>query len=498
MNRASQLDPRNAKTICLAYRGVIAALFFLFLVAVSVSGRAPQGSSLGDMARQARTEKQAQPKTETNQAQQVADQLSEDQNDGGAPGGFKTYNAGDYKIWVPAPYAVAHDDAGVVLSGPMAGSKRPIVLLGTAIVDHFPSNDVFLQDTATQLTRLYSESAKCSKTTTANHGASQCGLAAATLLGQRVSGNAVFVRALGNIYPVFCVTATDSRAREILNNPHSNYREKAWARESLAREDEDVRNVWQKCESVFQSIRFSERAASEPTRADSSKAGTNAAKPAEQTTGVDAGKAGVAGGAANTGGGASLADIARQLHESPGAEVNAPVQPPVNTAPAENAIPDGFKAQAFNYCKNPTQCWDASVLVPADAHLVSSDCKQYVFEIKVHGTPFLLLAGSAGTGSCGRGANDAGQVRWKQLVDPESARGPGTSSTISSQQMRLDGKSAIITKIKFRKGLDEWIAKRAEVDSNGGQLVVGCMALRDTFAEGDVICSGLIESLRLP
>ena len=485
MNRASQSEPTNAKTACRAYRGVVAALFFL--VAANVSGHAQQGSSLGEIARQARTEKQAQPKTEANQAQQVADELSEDQNDGGAPGGFKTYNAGDYKIWVPAPYTVAHDDAGVVLSGPMAGSKRPIVLLGTALVDHFPSNDAFLQDTATQLTRLYTESAKCTKTSTANHGASQCGLAAATLLGQRVSGNAVFVRALGNIYPVFCVTATDSRAREILNNPHSNYHEKAWARESLAREDEDVRSVWQKCESVFQSIRFGERAASASKGADSNG----------QAAGVDPERARAGGSSAASGGPGSLADIARQLHESPGAEVKVPVQP-VNAVPAESTIPDGFKAQAFNYCKNPTQCWDASVLVPADAQLVSSDCRQYVFEIKVHGTPFLLLAGSAGTGSCGRSADDAGQVRWKQLVDPESARGPGTSSTISSQQMKLDGKSAVVTKIKFRKGLDEWIAKRAEVDSNGGQLVVGCMALRDTFAEGDAICSGLIESLRLP
>jgi hypothetical protein len=52
--------------------------------------------------------------------------------------------------------------------------------------------------------------------------------------------------------------------------------------------------------------------------------------------------------------------------------------------------------------------------------------------------------------------------------------------------------------MKFRKGLEEWMGKRAEVDSNGVHLVVGCMGPREHFADADAVCSGLIDSLRLP
>jgi hypothetical protein len=138
------------------------------------------------------------------------------------------------------------------------------------------------------------------------------------------------------------------------------------------------------------------------------------------------------------------------------------------------------------------------VLVPADAQLVSSDCKQYIFEIKVQGAPFLLLAGPSGETCGNRNASDPSLVKWNQLAAPEAARAPGSSSTIGSLQATLDGKPAIITTISFRKGLSDWMGKRAEVENNGAQLVVGCMAPREHFTDGDAICSSLIASLRLP
>jgi hypothetical protein len=108
------------------------------------------------------------------------------------------------------------------------------------------------------------------------------------------------------------------------------------------------------------------------------------------------------------------------------------------------------------------------------------------------------MAGPA-VGDCdNRSAGDASLVRWKELVDPENQRAPGTSSTISTQTARLDGKAAAITTLGFRKGLTEWMAKRAEVENNGIQVVVGCVAQREHFPDGDAICTALIESLRLP
>jgi hypothetical protein len=204
---------------------------------------------------------------------------------------------------------------------------------------------------------------------------------------------------------------------------------------------------------------------------------------------------------ASAGGPVSLADIARQLHQPAAPGTTAPAaQPAPATVAVQSTVPAGFKVQAFTYCKSHTQqCWNASVLVPTDAQLVSSDCKQYVFETKVKGSPFLFLMGPAGADSCpGRNPSDGSTVRWKQLVDPERERDPGTSSTMSAEQTTLDGKLAYVTQMRFRKGAADWIAKRAEVENNDAQLVVGCMAPKDTFADGDAICSGLIESLRLP
>jgi hypothetical protein len=160
--------------------------------------------------------------------------------------------------------------------------------------------------------------------------------------------------------------------------------------------------------------------------------------------------------------------------------------------------PKGFKAHPFQYCKGPQQCWNASVLVPADARLINSTCKQYMFETKIKGNSFLLLVGPEAGDCDGHGGGGPDPVRWKELVDPETKRAPGTYNLISSQGTTLDGKAALISTIGFRKGLDSWMGKRVEVESNGIPLVVGCLAPTDHFSDGDELCSGLINSLQMP
>ena len=480
MNWTSKSEHTNLQMERRAHSWMISALFLV--VAASVPLQAQDGSSLADIARQARAQRQAQgqPVTDTNRAQQVADELSEDSNDNGAPGGFKTFNAGDYKLFVPAPYKMeGHDDAGVVLSGPNVGSKRSFVLVGVPIVAHFGNNDDAFQDAATQFVRVYAQSANCSKATVASHEAYQCSMAAANLQGQHMSGNAVFVMGAGVIYPVFCVVPSDSSTRDYINSKRTNAVSKQYAEESLGREEDDVRKVLKKCDTVFESIHIREGIAPVNGGAES-KAAASVAKPASAAAVAPA--VAVASGVAVAQAPAQQASVQQ-----------APAQP---AAPAVGStIPAGFKLQAFNYCKSINECWDASVLVPAEAQLVSSDCKQYVYEMKVQGAPFLLLMGPAG---CDGHNDPASQVRWKQLADSESARAPGSSSTVSAQQMKLDGKPAVITQMRFKKNFADWIVKKAEVENNGARLVVGCMSAKDNFADGDAICSGLIGSLRLP
>lgn len=448
--------------------------------------QAQQGGSLADAARQARTQKQAQPLPDGNRAQQVADQLSEEQTSGDAPAGFKTYSTGEYKVAVPAPYTVdGRDEGGIVLSGPSVGSKRAVVLLGTPMVAAWGNNDAAFHDAAVQFAGLYLMSAKCTKTTVAEHDAYQCGLAGANLMGRRVSGNAMFVRVAGNIYPIFCTAPTDSRERDILNSPHSSYQDKLYARANLDREEQDVRAVWQKCDAVFQSLHVISSAAK--TAKSQPPAPTSAAAPA--ATGTEAAKAS---------GPSSLADVARQLQQDPAQAAKIPAPPTANPPAQTSTVPAGFKVHAFKYCSGLRQCWDASVLVPVDAQLVSSGCQQYAFEVKVQGSPFLLMTGAAG-GNCDNGTTGASDpVRWHQLVDPENKRAPGTYTTIGSLQAKLDGRPAVITTIGFRKLMESWMGRRAEVEANGVQLVVGCMAPKEHFADGEAVCSSLIDSLRLP
>ncbi len=464
------------------------ALLFMFGCSLAVHA---QSGSLADAARQARAQKPAQAQGDSNRAQQVADELSEDQNSGDAPGGFKIYNAGDYKLAVPAPFTVdGRDDGGTVLAGPSVGSKRAIVLVGTPMVFSWGSSDTAFHDAAVQFAGLYLPSAKCIKATVADHDAYQCGLAGANLLGKRVSGNAVFVHVAGNIYPVFCAAPTDSRERDILNDPHSSAQDKLYARAALDREEDDVRSVWKKCDTVFQSIRVSASAAKSTGKADShNSAGTVVANTSTTAPVVTA-------AAGHPIGAGSLAEVAQQIQQAPAQAVKAP-DTPIAATPT-TTVPAGFKVHAFKYCSGVHQCWDASVLVPVDAKLISSGCQQYVFEVKVQGAPFLLMAGAAGA-SCDNGTNaPSDPVRWHQLIDPENKRAPGTFVAISSWQATLDGRPGLVTTIGFRKMMEDWMGRRAEVEANGIPLVVGCLAQKEHFTDGEAVCTSLIDSLRLP
>jgi len=490
MNRGFNSGDKSQPGCGRVGRSVITTLFLLLAVGLAVQA---QSGSLADAARQARSQKQAQPQAGSNRAQTVADQLSEEQNSSDAPGGFKTFTTGDYKVWVPAPFSMdGRESGGTVLTGPQVGRTRTMVLVGIPIVFPWKENDAAFHDAAVHFAGMYVATPKCTKVTISNHEAYQCGMAAASLMGKEVSGNATLVRISGNLYPVLCAAPTDSRERDILNDPHSSYTDKLYARAELNRQEQDVRNVWQKCETVFQSIRVKEdvRQTAQSTTGDSTaSAAGKETEPGGATPSTSAVET------ANAAGPGSLADVARRLKQDPAQAVSAP-PPPANPAPAQTTVPAGFKAHAFQYCSGPKQCWDASVLVPVDAQLTSSDCRQYAFEVKVQGSPFVLMAGSAGS-DCDNHGGPA-LIHWHSLVDPETKRAPGTYSTISSQVTKLDGKTATITTLGFRKGLTDWMGKRAEVDSNGVQIVVGCLAPRDHFADGDAVCSALIGSLQLP
>jgi hypothetical protein len=460
MSRALHATSHNPRISSFAWRWTIA--ISLFVIPTAISAQTSQGGSLADIARQVRAQKQGQASAGSN-AQQVADELSDDQNHSDdAPGGFKTYNAGDYTLWVPAPYKVSgHDDAGVMLEGPSVGSKRPLLLVGTPLLLPPGASDQVFRDSATKFSHLYARNATCAKSAAGNRTAYKCSLAVADLNWLRVSGTGWFLRSANTVYPVLCAVPSESNNRDYINNPRAASKDNASEAPDPA--EQDVSAVRQKCETVFQSIRPKED------------------KPQPATVQLRA----------------PVATGSGPVVQSQQNAAQAEVGPSSLNTPA-SAVPAGYKIHRFQYCSGPQQCWDGSTFVPVEAQLVSSNCKQYVFESKVQGTTFLLMAGPA-AGQCdGQGAGAADLVRWKQLADPENKRAPGTYNTVSTQTTKLNGKLATITTMHFRNGLTDWMGKRAEIESNGVPLVVGCLAPRDHFDDGYAICSTLIDALQLP
>jgi hypothetical protein len=233
------------------------------LIAATVLAQTQQnapGPSLGDLARQARAQKQAGQDDAAPKAQQLADEMQEEQEDkGSAAAGLKTYNAGDYKLQIPAPFTIAGNDAsGIVLNAAPLGASRPMVVVGNPVLFSGSNSDEAFQDFAARITGTYAPSTGCTKITVGGHGTYQCGLSKANLLGHVVSGNAVFVRGAKSIFPVLCVATTESWVRDVYNDPRSNSVQKSRALKGVQQQDVSVRNIWQTCDAIIQSIQLKE------------------------------------------------------------------------------------------------------------------------------------------------------------------------------------------------------------------------------------------------
>jgi hypothetical protein len=225
----------------------------------------PQQPSLADTARHLRAQKpQDQAQSDPSHAQDLVNEMEEEQDDAGnAPRGFKTYRADHYKLRVPSPFTVGHDDGGTVLTSTLTEGARSLVMVGNGVFFAKSNSDEAFADYAERYTRIYSRSTSCTKTKIDGHEAYQCGLSSAKLSGQVVSGNAVFVRGANSVFPVFCAAPTDSWARDYYNKS-KNAGQRWWVADTMEREDEKVRNTWQTCDLVVQSIHLKEDDRPEP------------------------------------------------------------------------------------------------------------------------------------------------------------------------------------------------------------------------------------------
>jgi hypothetical protein len=118
-------------------RGVLVVLAFIGCLSVAVPAQDSEepSPSLGDLGRQSRAQHATAPDAKSNKAQERVDEMQAEQEaSDNAPVGYKNYDAGDYRLFVPFPYSLeGRDNGGAVLLGSQVGVTNTEVLAGTPV-----------------------------------------------------------------------------------------------------------------------------------------------------------------------------------------------------------------------------------------------------------------------------------------------------------------------------------------------------------------------------
>ena len=90
--------------------------------------------TLGDLARQTRAQHAAND-GKSSKAQELVDEMQQEQEAAdNSPVGFKNFDAGDYRLFVPYPYSLeGRDNGGAVLLGSRLGITNTEVVAGAPI-----------------------------------------------------------------------------------------------------------------------------------------------------------------------------------------------------------------------------------------------------------------------------------------------------------------------------------------------------------------------------
>ncbi len=180
-------------------RRVMTAALWVGVVSVLAWGQDSdsQSLSLGEVARQTRS--QTDTKGQPSKAQQLVDEMQREQEEAAnAPTGFKSYDAGDYRLLVPFPYSLeGRENGGAVLLGSRLGVTNTEVMAGTPI--SFPAgvtpgmlSDVDILNLVRQLAALHGQSPYCSAIKFGERKAFRCAWSSSpSLLGRAVWGTMV-------------------------------------------------------------------------------------------------------------------------------------------------------------------------------------------------------------------------------------------------------------------------------------------------------------------
>jgi len=490
MNRASHPTAGRSWIACSARCTIVIPLL---LIPPAVLAQSDQTDSLVDAARQARAQRQAHENTGSSQAQQVADELSGDQNDGGAPEGFKTYKAGDYWLLLPFPYRLEGQENGsaVLMASPPGGASTE-VLAGNPVPVPANLSDNDLLNRVQELAGRQGSDPSCSAIQLGSHKAFRCSFSGSLhLLGREVSGTMEVVATSNSLIPVLCDRPTQSQCGPndfpadhacAGQNPGSNAIPASNAGSETRAGNE--KNTAQICdEIVYPSVQLKEDLVGHAATIVDRTLATNPAVTIPQDTVAVAGEQSV-----------SLGELARQTRKAVSDQAQAQADHP----DAAVVVPPGFQSFSVQFCLRPESCGEALVVIPEKSEITSHVNGQYIFKTTQDGSLVMLYAGPADVNAPYRSMTDPDFIRMRDLANANASSHEKTDG-VSTQEMTIEGLSAFTTRFRYQRDQNTWwIGERTLIDKDGAPFLLGCTASEEHAAAADTLCTTLVNSLRFP
>jgi len=456
---------------------------------------ATPAGSLGDLARQTRAQHAASSDGKSSKAQELVDEMQQEQEAAdNAPIGFKNYNAGDYRLLVPFPYSLeGRENGGAVLLGSRLGVTNTEVMAGTPIPIPGYVKDAELGNFVRQLAQRYSQSSVCSPVQEGTHKAFRCGMNQGSLLGHRIWGGMEFIVASNSLIPVMCVSPDDlnqcvvsyTSGYQTCGNRYPSWDEVQRTKAAVLTRDRDQRTTMQVCEQIiYPSIQLKEDIVVHPASISEGKAPKVEAGSVPQDNSV-------AAAGSQT---ASLADLARRSRQARHGQAQATL----DNAEGTSLAPPEFQPFVLQYCQNPQQCSEATLVIPEKAELVSRTNGQHIFKTFLNGEPVMLYAGPADVNAPYRSLTDPDYIRIRDLAN-SNGWSREKADGVSTQEMTIEGKYAVMTRFRYQRDQRRWwVGERVLIQNRGGQFLLGCTAAEDHFADAEVLCTTLVNSLGLP
>lgn len=480
-------------------RAGLAGVVWLFCLGASVwaQDEAPT-PSLGDVARQTRAQHTASSPAASNKAQALADDMQQEQEASeAAPNGFKSYDAGEYRLFVPFPSSLeGRENGGAILLGSRLGITNTEVVVGTPIPLPADTSEIDLQNAVRQIAGSYGDYPYCSPTKLGPHKAFRCAWnGSPRLLGHQVWGSMVFVVGSTSLIPVMCVSPDEFQCLtrdqyggyHTCSNPYPSWQEIQDTERAIDTRFRDERTTGQMCEQIiYPSIQLKEDIVVHPATIAENKPAT---APPATTAAPQPSSAGESGAQ-----GPSLGDLARHNRQAQRSKALTRLDNSEGTAPA----PPGFQAFPLQYCHNPNDCSQASVVIPENAEVISRVNGQHIFKTLLNGDPVMLYAGPADVNAPYRSLTDHDYIRMRDLANP-NGRSHEKTDGVSTQELTIEGRSALTTRFRYqRDDKTWWVGERTLIDDDDMQFMVACTAPEQRFADAEALCTTLLNSLRLP